>query len=188
MPRVSEDTGRGRGLNFLAGFEGRMEAKLQRERLKIGGRVTFVDEAMRLSRRASPGPVYVQRVRCNIMQDEKSRDAHQRVLNILKACNTPSTPSSNMPVSPKFAAFLSRNASKAESFANTTTFDTIRPPPSRPSSAFRASHLRPSSAGRTGKRPHSAPSARSQIPLRPRRCLPRRSRLQRRRPSTAPRI
>lgn len=142
-----------------------MEAKLQRERLKIGGRVTFVDEAMRLSRRASPGPVYVQRVRCNIMQDEKSRDAHQRVLNILKACNTPSTPSSNMPVSPKFAAFLSRNASKAESFANTTTFDTIRPPPSRPSSAFRASHLRPSSAGRTGKRPHSAPSARSQTPF-----------------------
>ena len=142
-----------------------MEAKLQRERLKIGGRVTFVDEAMRLSRRASPGLVYVQRVRCNVMQDEKSRDAHQRVLNILKACNTPSTPSSNMPVSPKFASFLSRNASKAESFANTTTFDTLRPPPSRPSSAFRASHLRPSSAGRTGKRPHSAPSARSQTPL-----------------------
>merc|ERR1719478_1153949 len=53
----------------------------------------------------------------------------------------------------------------AESFANTTTFDTLRPPPSRPSSAFRASHLRPSSAGRTGKRPHSAPSARSQTPF-----------------------
>ena len=44
---------------------------------------TFMDEAERLSNH-SPGPIYSQKVRCTIMQQDSFRKAHQRVLNVLK--------------------------------------------------------------------------------------------------------
>ena len=81
-----EDGSRSHGLNLFQGFDGRMEAKLMREKLMLKGRVTFVDEAMRRGIN-SPGPVYEQKVRLNIMQQDSRRDAHQRVLNILKVRN-----------------------------------------------------------------------------------------------------
>jgi len=42
-----------------------------------------MDEAERLSNQ-SPGPIYLQKVRCTIMQQDSCRKAHQRVLNVLK--------------------------------------------------------------------------------------------------------
>ena len=61
-----EDGSRSHGLNLFQGFDGRMEAKLMREKLMLKGRVTFVDEAMRRGIN-SPGPVYEQKVRLNII-------------------------------------------------------------------------------------------------------------------------
>ena len=47
--------------------------------------VTFMDEAERQSKRCSPGPAtYYPKVRLNIMQQENRKEAHQRVLNVLK--------------------------------------------------------------------------------------------------------
>jgi hypothetical protein len=44
-----------------------------------------MDEAERQSKRGSPGPAtYNPKVRLNIMQQENRKDAHQRVLNVLK--------------------------------------------------------------------------------------------------------
>jgi hypothetical protein len=44
-----------------------------------------MDEAERQSKRGSPGPAtYYPKVRLNIMQQENRKDAHQRVLNVLK--------------------------------------------------------------------------------------------------------
>ena len=49
--------------------------------------MTFMDEAERQSKRGSPGPAtYYPKVRRNIMQNLTCKDAHERMLNVLKVC------------------------------------------------------------------------------------------------------